>query len=115
MRRLNNNNQYQALDQHPTSAFCINPCRSLEAALEVGLTDHELKVLSSLKLLSQASSIPCQNNKDFDTIPSARPIVSANGSVTDKLSLFIDRHIKPHVSSLPSYVQDDMDFLLQNV
>ena len=28
-----------------------------------------------------------------------------------KLSLFVDHYIKTHVSSLPSYVQDDMDFL----
>ena len=28
-----------------------------------------------------------------------------------KLSLFVDQYIKPHVSSPPSYVQDDMDFL----
>ena len=29
----------------------------------------------------------------------------------EKLSVFIDHYIKPHVLSLPSYVQDDMDFL----
>ena len=61
-------------------------------------------MLSSLKILSQAGLY-----KDFDTIPSVRPIVSANGSVTE--ILFIDHHIKPHVSFLPSYVQDDMDFI----
>ena len=44
-------------------------------------------------------------------IPVALPIVSANGSVTEKLSLFVNHHIKPHVSSLPSCVKDDMDFL----
>ena len=27
-----------------------------------------------------------------------------------KLSLFVDHYIKPHVSSLPSYVQDNMNF-----
>ena len=30
-------------------------------------------------------------------------------------NLFIDHRIKPHVLSVPSYVQGDMDFLLQNV
>ena len=28
-----------------------------------------------------------------------------------ELSLFVDHYIKPHVSSLPSYAHDDMDFL----
>ena len=85
MRRLNNNNHYQTLDQDPTSAFYKNPCRSLEAALEVGLIDFELKDAPKPKTPKPGRfyTLP-KLHKDFDTIPSARPIVSANCSVTEK-------------------------------
>ena len=85
MRYLNDNNHYQALDQDPTSAFFKNACRSLEKALEVGLNDHELKDALKPKNLKPGRfyTLP-KLHKDFDTIPSARPIVSANGSVTEK-------------------------------
>ena len=112
MRHLNNNNHYQALDQDPTSAFSKNVCRSLEKAFEVGLIDQELKYALKPKNPKPGRFYTLPNlHKQFDTIPTARHIVSANGSVTERLSLFIDHHIKPHVLSLPSYVQDDMDFL----
>ena len=40
-----------------------------------------------------------------------RPIVSANGHPTEKISEFVDLHLQPHVHSLPSYLQDTTDFL----
>ena len=84
----------------------------------VGLIDHELKDALKPKNSKPGRfyTLP-KLHRDFDTIPSSRPILSANGSVKEKnyfYSLFIDHHVKPHVSSLPSNVQDDMNFLLQN-
>ena len=40
-----------------------------------------------------------------------RPIVSANGHPTEKISEFVDLHLQPHVQNLPSYLQDTTDFL----
>lgn len=40
-----------------------------------------------------------------------RPIVSANGHPTEKISEFVDLHLQPHVQDLPSYLQDTTDFL----
>ena len=40
-----------------------------------------------------------------------RPIVSANGHPTEKISEFVDLHLQPHVENLPSYLQDTTDFL----
>ena len=40
-----------------------------------------------------------------------RPIVSSNGCATERVSQFVDFHINGLVSTLPSFVQDDMDFL----
>ena len=40
-----------------------------------------------------------------------RPIVSANGHLTEKISEFVDLHPQSHVQTLPSYLQDTTDFL----
>ena len=40
-----------------------------------------------------------------------RPIVSANGHHTKKISEFVDLHLQPHVQNLPSYLKDTTDFL----
>lgn len=46
------------------------------------------------------------------TSPPGRPIVSRNGSLTENLSHLVDEHLRPHVISLPSYLQDTI-YLLQ--
>lgn len=43
--------------------------------------------------------------------PPSRPIVAANGSLTEPASQFIDHFLKPYVQKLPSYVQDTTDVL----
>ena len=40
-----------------------------------------------------------------------RPVVSANGHPTEKISEFVDLHPQPHVQNLPSYLKDTTDFL----
>ncbi|XP_071141774.1 uncharacterized protein [Mytilus edulis] len=40
-----------------------------------------------------------------------RPIVSANGHPTEKISEFVDYHLRPHVKQLPSHIQDTTDYL----
>ncbi|XP_063446591.1 uncharacterized protein LOC134726124 [Mytilus trossulus] len=39
------------------------------------------------------------------------PIVSANGHPTEKISEFVDYHLRPHVRTMPSYIQDTTDYL----
>ena len=38
--------------------------------------------------------------------PPGRPIMSANGHITERLSEFVDLYIKPHVHKVPSYIKD---------
>jgi len=40
-----------------------------------------------------------------------RPIVSSNGAPTENISAFVDYHLRPLVTKLPSYIQDTSDFL----
>jgi hypothetical protein len=40
-----------------------------------------------------------------------RPIVSANGHPTEKISEFVDFHLRTHVEALPSHLKDTTDYL----
>jgi hypothetical protein len=40
-----------------------------------------------------------------------RPIVSANGHPTEKISEFVDFHLRLHVEALPSHLKDTTDYL----
>ena len=40
-----------------------------------------------------------------------RPIISGNGSPTEKISALVDEHLKEYVKELPSYVRDTSDFI----
>ena len=42
-----------------------------------------------------------------------RPIISSNGHPTERISQFVDFHLKPLVQMLPSYIKDTTHFLLQ--
>jgi hypothetical protein len=39
-----------------------------------------------------------------------RPIVSANGHPTEKISEFIDFHLRPFIANLPSHIKDTTDY-----
>ena len=43
---------------------------------------------------------------------SGRPIISSNGHPTERISEFVDYHLKPLVQTLPSYIKDTTHFLL---
>ncbi|XP_071138766.1 uncharacterized protein [Mytilus edulis] len=40
-----------------------------------------------------------------------RPIVSANGHPTEKISEFVDFHLRQYVEDLPSHIKDTTDYL----
>ena len=42
-----------------------------------------------------------------------RPIISSNSHPTERISEFVDYHLKPLVQNLPSYIKDTTHFLLQ--
>ena len=45
------------------------------------------------------------------TPPPSRPLVSANGCPTEKISAFVDAFLKPLVPEINSYVKDTTDFI----
>ena len=52
-----------------------------------------------------------RSTRKYDNIPVGRPIISGCGTATEKISLYVDLHLQPHVKTLASYVEDDNDFL----
>ena len=52
-----------------------------------------------------------KDHKDFQRIPSFRPIISGSGTNTEFVSLFVDHHSKHLVRKLNSYIEDTPDFL----
>ena len=42
-----------------------------------------------------------------------RPVISSNGHPTERISQFVDYHLKPLVQKLPSYIKDTTHFLLK--
>lgn len=45
------------------------------------------------------------------TNPPGRPIVAGIGSVTERISSFVDSFLKPFVWALPSFTRDSMDII----
>ncbi|XP_053568388.1 uncharacterized protein LOC128657974 [Bombina bombina] len=43
--------------------------------------------------------------------PPGRPIVSGIGSITEKIGEYVDKHLRPFLLTLPSYVKDTTDLL----
>jgi len=108
-RQLNDTMFYQKLAHDPTEEFQEKVCTTLKKMLEAGQISEK-----------NYDYLVVKNPKPgrFYLLPKihkpgnpGRPIVSANGHPTEKISEFVDFHLRPHVVELPSYVQDTTDYL----
>ena len=106
-RQLNDSTYYKALDHDPTHEFAA---KVADAISEMRTADH----------ISEKMKSDCRSTKSRTVLPPTqihkagnpgRPIVSANGHPTERISEFVDLHLQSHVHSLPSYLQDTTDFL----
>ena len=74
----------------------------IDESVKSYLTDHTCRT-SQLYLLPKI-------HKNSEK-PPGRPIISANGSPTEKISQFVDHFLNPRISTLKSYVKDTTHFL----
>ena len=64
-------------------------------------------------MLPKIHKIQIDLNEDLQTIEDCpgRPVISSSGCHTEKISAYVDQHIKPLGQSLPSYIKDSFDFV----
>uniref|UniRef100_A0A8C6WYX0 Reverse transcriptase domain-containing protein n=1 Tax=Neogobius melanostomus TaxID=47308 RepID=A0A8C6WYX0_9GOBI len=111
-RQLCNTNFYRKLDHNPTSTFKSKIKNKLDSLLlnnEITKSEHAFMYVDSP--VTPVLYILPKIHKQYTDAPPGRPIVSSIGSLTEKISAFIDHTLQPLVTSLPSYIRDSMEFL----
>lgn len=108
---LDNSIWYQPIPPTSITGF-INEFRELcTGAFWQGLIDNDtLNYLVSKHLCTPTFYTLPKTHKNLSQ-PPRRPIVYGIGSLTDNASKFVDSFLHPHVSCLPSYICDTIDFL----
>jgi serine/threonine protein kinase len=108
-RQLSDCRFYEKLDSDPTLDFTQKIIRALEAMHARGHLDNK-----TMEYLTPEDPKPGR----FYLLPKihkennpGRPIVSANGHPTEKISKFIDFLLRPFVENLPSHIKDTTDYL----
>ena len=108
-RQLSDNQHYQQLEADPTEDFAAEITTIIKEMTEKESIDDTTK-----KFLTPLNPRPSR----FYLLPkihklnnSGRPIISLCDAPTEKISLFVDHHLRPFVELLPSYLRDTTHFL----
>ena len=109
-RQLNNSDHYKKLDHNPTETLNNRILKTLQSAVHLeDLTEDE-----AIYLFRDSPQ-----TSNFYTLPKihkennpGRPIVNSIGSITEKLSEFVDENIKKLAQQVPSYIKDTTHFLI---
>jgi hypothetical protein len=111
LRQLTNAEHYQTLDHDPTDKFS----QDVRSTLDIMLRD-EMIDLDTYQYLNVQSPKPGR----FYMLPKihkkgipGRPICSSNNHPTERISQFVDHHIRKYVTRLPSYIRDTQHFIKQ--
>lgn len=116
-RQLQNQSFYTKLRGDPTNNFKKEIYDSLQTFLLRGdVTNKEFEFLKVDYPITPVIYILPKIHKNLAK-PPGRPIIAGMGSLIEKISVFVDSFLKPHVQSLPSFVQDSQDMIkiLQSV
>ena len=112
LRQLASTEFYKRLNTNPTLEFKEHIHSVLSHYLDNG--DNGKSEYEYMKVDSPVTpviyTLP-KIHKSYTTVPPGRPIISGIGSLTEKMSGFVDSFLRPYVSSLPSYVRDSSDFI----
>lgn len=108
-RQLSDDRFYKELDSDPTDKHAESVCKTL----------YEMNQLKHIDDKTLEYLLPeCPKPGRFYLLPKihkegnpGRPIISANGHPTEKISEFIDYHLRPFVKELPSHIKDTTDYI----
>ncbi|XP_063044279.1 uncharacterized protein LOC134438605 [Engraulis encrasicolus] len=110
--QLKNTKFYRKLDSNPTLKFKNLVHEKLNQLMEMGhITKNEYAYMKVDYPITPVFYTLPKIHKQFIDTPPGRPIVAAIGSLTEKISAFVDHTLQSLVISLPSYVKDSMDFI----
>ena len=108
-RQLSDTRFYQQLDSDPTLEYQSRVTETLSDMLASGdISQDNFDYLSVQNPKAGRFYLLPKIHKPGNP---GRPIVSANDHPTERISEFVDLHLRPHVVQLPSYVQDTTDYL----
>ena len=108
-RQLSDEKFYKKLDSDPTTEFSKKISKDLETMCKKGHLDQT--TVEYLKPENPKAGRFYLLPKIHKANNPGRPIVSANGTPTEKISEFVDFHLRPHVENLPSYIKDTTHYL----
>lgn len=110
--QLKDTNVYQKLDQCKTDEYYTVICRYLEYCYKFDreISKETYEYLTHFKpRTSRLYLLPKIHKKQRP--PPGRPVISSNGSPTERISSFVDYFLKPYVCKTKSYIKDTNDFL----
>ena len=110
MRQLSDERVYVALNTDPTSDMAKKVTNRIRKARDDGcISDSTLEYLlvNSAAKAGRFYLLPKIHKKGCP----GRPVFSGCNTPTERISEFVDHHLKPLVSSIPSFVKDTNDFL----
>ena len=108
-KQLSDTNFYEKLDYYPTSEHTVKVTQAINSMLEKGDIDNATAQYL-LPTNTRAGRFYLLPKIHKPGIP-GRPIISANNHPTEKISEFVDHHLRPLVQRLPSYIQDTTDYI----
>lgn len=109
--KLANTVFYKKLKSNPTDTFKKEIHNTLQCLFERGeINKHELDFMKVDHPTTPVIYTLPKIHKNSEN-PPGRPIISGIGSLTEKISSFIDSFLRPHVTTLPSFVKDSMDMI----
>jgi len=110
LRQLSDIGVYVALDRDPTEDMIIKVNNRVEKAnVDGSISDKTLEYLlvNSTARAGRFYLLPKLHKRGCP----GRPVISGCNTPTERISEFVDHHLKPLVASIPSYVKDTNDFL----
>ena len=110
-KQLSNHDFYMELNYDPTELNRITVQNKIEDMFQNGEIDITVKeYLTDVHCKTPNFYMLPKIHKGI-TPPQGRPILSANGSPTEKISQFVDHFLNPLCPSIKSYIKDSTHFL----
>ena len=104
LRQLSDENHYEELNDDPTVIYSNQIHQTLQQAVNLEIIDEKMKKTLYNKTPRIPNFLHVANIHKIGT--PGRPIVNGIGSITEKISTYIDEEIRHLVPRIPSYLKD---------